>query len=97
MTEADWVRVIPALQERIKQSGKIRWYFKMQDFRQDSTKTTWEDAGLHQFQDAFERIAVVGSKELHGWMRDRMPPLFTAEIGFFESIFQEEAHKWIRS
>lgn len=98
LTEADWARVIPVLQKRIEQLGKIRWYFEMTDFQNVSANTAWEEVGLHQLsKNAFERIAIVGHKDWQGWMKDLMQPFSSAQVQFFETIEQDRAHQWINS
>lgn len=94
----DWARVIPALEKKIQQFGTIRWCFELRDFGQNSGPAGREESGLSRFSSrSFERIALVGNKDWRGWAEDLIQAIAPAEIRFFETIYQDEAHLWIKS
>lgn len=97
LTEHDWKDLTSSLKSKIQQFGIICWYFEMEDFRSNSIKTEWEDnLFIQTYKDRFERIAVVGTKDWHGWMCELMKPFTRAEVQFFEIEDQNKAHTWIR-
>lgn len=94
----DWARVIPVLEKKIQQFGAIRWCFELRDFGHNSDPAGREESGLSRFSSqSFERVALVGNKNWRGWAEDLMQPIAPAEIRFFETIYQDEAHQWIKN
>lgn len=94
----DWARVLPALENKIQQFGTIRWCVELRDFGQNSGPAGREENGLSRFSSkGFERIAIIGNKDCRGWAEDLMQAIAPAEIRFFETIYQDEAHKWVNS
>jgi hypothetical protein len=96
LTEEDWRSLIAALEKQIQQGESLKWYFEMEDFGGESYKIRWQEVSVTtSHPHLLERIAIVGSKEWHGWMQDLMEDFHSAEIRFFETQDQQLAHQWI--
>ncbi len=93
LTEEDWQELISALEKQIHQTGKLRWYFEMEDFRGDSIKVQWKNLPFTtQHGHKLEKIAIVGNKEWQGWMKEMMDAFQTVAIQYFETQHQQQAH-----
>jgi hypothetical protein len=96
LTEEDWRELISALEKQIHQTGKLRWYFEMEDLRGDSIKVQWKNLPFTtQHGHKLERIAIVGNKEWQGWMKAMMEAFHSDQIRYFETQDQQQAHQWI--
>lgn len=97
LTKEDWEKLTSFLKSKVKLYDKIHWYLEIEDFRSDSKKITpVDDQFMQTYQDSFERIALVGNKDCHGWMCELVNPFKWAKVQFFEIENQDIAHKWIR-
>lgn len=96
LTDDDYKRIIPLLQEKIRTFGKIRWYFEMRDFEGWTLSAMWDDLklGLEYGKD-LEMIAMVGDKKWEKGLTQLMKPFTGAEIKYFEEEDREEAKIWI--
>lgn len=94
----DWDKVMVALEKKTKQFNSIRWCFEIRDFGQNPGEVNKENIRFNGLNSgSIERIALVGNKNWQGWLKDLVEPVFSAEIRFFETVYQDEAHKWLRS
>lgn len=98
LTKTDYEKLLPILKDKIKQSGKVRWYFEMEDFQGWELKAFWEDVKFDvKHANDFEKIAMVGDKKWQEWMTDLMKPFTSAEIKYFDLDQRDDALMWIRS
>lgn len=96
LTDEDYDRIIPVLEERIRTFGKIRWYFEMRDFTGWKLSAVWDDIKLDlKYRNNLEMIAIVGDKKWKKGLTKLMKPFTGAEIKFFEEEDREEAKIWI--
>lgn len=97
LTEKDYDKLLPLLNERLKKFYKIRWYFEMEDFEGWSIKAFWEDVKFDSkhFND-FEKIAMVGDKKWEKIMTDLMKPFTAAQVKYFNISEKDKALMWIR-
>ncbi len=96
LTEMDYGKLLPVLFNKMKDYGKVRWYFEMENFDGWELKALWEDVKFDiKHANDFEKIAMVGEKKWQEWMADAMKIFTSAEIKYFDLIEKEEAKKWI--
>src|SRR6056297_828034 len=96
LTDEDYDRVIPVLQEKVRTFGKIRWYFEMRDFEGWTLSALWDDLKFDiNYSEDMEMIAMVGDKKWEKGLTQLMKPFTGAEIKFFKTEDQEEAKIWI--
>jgi hypothetical protein len=98
LTEIDQKELLGALQQKMKQFGKIRWYLELEDFTTSSKQIQWQDNKfITKATVGLERIALVSNPPWHGWLTDLMHPFTQATIRHFETKDQEKAHAWLTS
>lgn len=98
LTEADYNKLLPLLNNKIEQYRKIRWYFEMENFDGWELKAVWEDVKFDtKHANDFDKVAMVGEKKWEEWMTDLMKPFTSAEVKYFDSSQKEEAMQWIKN
>ena len=98
LTEADYNKLIPILNNMLKQYSKFRWYFEMENFDGWELKAFWEDVKFDaKHASDFEKVAMVGENQWQEWMTDLMKPLTSAEVRYFDLSQKEEAVQWIKN
>lgn len=97
LTDEDYDRLIPLLQEKVRSFGKIRWYFEMKQFEGWSLSAMWRDIKFDfKNLENLERIAMVGDKKWEKELTLLMKPFTGAQIKYFELTDKEEAKNWIK-
>jgi hypothetical protein len=97
LTEADYDKLLPLLNNIVEKHKKIRWYFEMEGFEGWKPKAFWEDLKFDvQHANKFEKVAMVGDEKWEDWMTDLMKPFTSAEVKFFDLEEKEIAKKWIK-
>ena len=96
LTKEDYEYFVPKIEALIKERGKIRVLFSMDDFHGWKMGALWEDVkfALKNFN-GIERLALVGGKKWEEWMAKFCRPFTTARIRYFDRSEAEEATKWI--
>lgn len=96
LSKEDYELFIPEVERLIKQEGKIRLLFDMQNFHGWEAGALWEDIkfDLKHFSD-IERLAMIGDKKWEEWMAMFCIPFTTAEIRYFDHEQMAEAERWI--
>lgn len=98
LTEADYNKLLPILNNMLKQHSKFRWYFEMENFDGWELKAFWEDIKFDaKHANDFEKVAMVGENQWQEWMTDLMKPLTSAEVRYFDLSQKEEAAQWIKN
>ena len=96
LTDDDYDRIIPLLQERIETYGKIRWFFEMKNFEGWTFSAMWEDLKFDfKNRDSLEMVAMVGDKKWEEKLTELMKPFTDAQIQFFEQTDRGNAKIWI--
>jgi hypothetical protein len=92
----DYEMFVPAAEKLIKEHGKIRVLFVMQDFHGWTAGAVWEDIkfDLRHFND-IERLAIVGESKWEQGMAVFCRPFTTASMKYFDISKLEEARQWI--
>ncbi|WP_029037464.1 SpoIIAA family protein [Salinimicrobium xinjiangense] len=97
LTDEDYDRLIPLLEEKIRSFGKVRWYFEMKEFEGWSLSAMWRDLKFNfRNKENLERIAMVGNKEWEKQLTQLMKPFTGATLKYFDSSEHEEAKNWIK-
>lgn len=97
LTDEDYDRIIPLLQEKVRSFGKIRWYFEMRDFEGWSFSAMWRDIKFDfSNEEHIEKVAMVGDKKWEKQLTQLMKPFTDAEIEFFETEDRQKAQNWIK-
>lgn len=97
LTNEDYDRLIPILEEKIRSYGTIRWYFEMREFEGWSLSALWQDLKFDfRNKNNMERIAMVGNKDWEKQITLLMKPFKGATVEYFETSDREEAKNWIQ-
>ncbi|MBC5993081.1 SpoIIAA family protein [Pontibacter cellulosilyticus] len=96
--KSDYDVMLPLLDERIKQHGKIRVYAEVQLVEDFSIRALWEDI-KYDFTHAsdFSRVAIVGDQKWLDWVTLAAKPFTTAEVKYFDFSQREQAWSWIHA
>lgn len=96
LSKEDYAQFVPEVERLIKEEGKIRLLFEMQDFHGWEVGALWEDIkfDLKHFAD-IERLAIVGEKKWEEWMATFCKPFTRAEIRYFDQSQTDEARNWL--
>lgn len=96
LTNEDYDRIIPVLQEKITSFDKVRWYFEMRDFKGWTPSALWRDLKFDfKNKEHIEMVAMVGDKKWEKDLTQLMKPFTDAEIKFFQTEDRENAKLWI--
>ena len=95
LAKDDYKHYAPEVDRLIKQHGKIRVLFEMNDFHGWKPGALWEDIkfDLRHFSD-IERVAMVGEKKWQKGMSVFCRPFTSATIRYFDRGAVDEARKW---
>ncbi|MCX2738648.1 STAS/SEC14 domain-containing protein [Pontibacter anaerobius] len=95
---SDYDVMLPLLQERIRQHGKIRVYAEVQDVEDFSLRALWEDIKFdikHAFD--FSKVALVGDEKWVDWLTVMAKPFTSAEVKYFDFTQRPLAWDWINA
>lgn len=94
----DYEIMLPLLEEKIKQHGKIRVYAEVYEVEDYSLKALWEDIKF-DFKHAsdFSRAAVVGDRKWLDWLTMIAKPFTSAEVKYFDFTQRDQAWAWIKA
>jgi SpoIIAA-like len=94
LTHADYQQFIPRLEALIREHGKIRVLFELEDCQGWEVGAAWDDLkfGLKHRGDV-ERCAVVGDKKWQEWMT-KLSRLFF-NVRYFDKAELEQAWRWV--
>jgi hypothetical protein len=96
LTKEAYQKFVPAVDAQIKQYGKLRILFIMQDFHGWTAGAMWEDLkfDLKHWKD-IERLAIVGDKKWEKGMAAFCKPFTKATIRYFDVSQLDEAREWL--
>ena len=96
LTHADYQRFEPEFERLIKQHGRIRVLFDMDNFHGWQAGALWDDIKLDfkHFSD-IERLAIIGDKKWERGMARFCRPFTTAKIRFFDRAVADAARAWL--
>lgn len=94
----DYNVMLPLLQERINQHGKIRVYAEVQDVEDYSLRALWQDIKFDiRHATDFSKVAVVGDSQWIDWLTVMAKPFTSAEVKYFSFAQKQLAWDWIMS
>lgn len=92
----DYNVMLPVLEEKIKQHGKIRVYAEVQDVEAYSLRALYDEVKFDVTHAAnFSRAAIVGDSDWIDWLTVMAQPFTTANIKYFDFSQREAAWEWI--
>jgi len=96
LVEADYEHFVNEFERLIRQHGKLRVLFDMDDFHGWDAGAAWEDIkfDIKHFTD-IERLAMVGDKKWQHGMAIFFKPFTKATIRYFDHAEAAEARKWL--
>jgi len=96
LTKEAYQKFVPAVDAQIKEYGKLRILFVMQDFHGWTAGAMWEDLkfDLKHWKD-IERLAIVGDKKWEKGMAAFCKPFTKASIRYFDAAQIDEAREWL--
>jgi hypothetical protein len=98
LTKDAYQKLVPAVDAQIKEYGKLRILFVMEDFHGWTAGAMWEDLkfDLKHWKD-IERLAIVGEKKWEKGMASFCKPFTKATIRYFDAAELDEAREWVAS
>jgi SpoIIAA-like len=98
LTKDAYQKLVPAVDAQIKEYGKLRILFVMEDFHGWTAGAMWEDLkfDLKHWKD-IERLAIVGDKKWEKGMASFCKPFTKATIRYFDAAELDEAREWVAS
>ena len=92
----DYDALLPVVEQKIRQFGKIRLYFEMSNFTGWKPEAFLQDLkfDIKHVKD-FEKVAMVGDKKWQELMTGLMKPFTSAAIRFFPLDEKETAKEWV--
>ncbi len=98
LTKESYQEFVPAVDEQIKEHGKLRILFVMLEFHGWTAGAMCEDLkfDLKHWKD-IERLAIVGDKKWEKGMATFCKPFTKAQIRYFDIRQLEDARQWLES
>jgi len=94
----DYNIMLPLLQERIRQHGKVRVYAEVQDVEDYSLRALWEDIKFDvKHASDFSKVALIGDSKWIDWLTVMAKPFTSAEVKYFNFAQKQLAWDWIMS
>ncbi len=97
LEKSDYERFVPEFARLVREHGKLRVMFDMNEFHGWEVSAAWEDFkfGIEHFSD-IERLAMVGETKWQEGMATFCKPFTKAAVRYFGRVDSAEAHKWLR-
>ncbi len=97
LVKEDYEHLVPEVDRLIREHGKIRILFQMQDFHGWTTAAMWEDTkfGFRHLHD-LERLAMIGETRWQKGMAVFCRPFTKAEVRYFDHAHSDEARRWVQ-
>jgi len=94
--KSDYERFVPEFERLVKENGRLRVLFVMEDFHGWDPAALWEDLkfDLRHFAD-IDRVAMVGDKTWEEAMATFCQPFTKAKVSYFGRHRLAEAHEWL--
>jgi hypothetical protein len=98
LTQKDYDAFLPVIEQKIRDQGKINFYWEMEDFEGWKLSAAWEEVkfDLRHAHD-FNRVAIVGDKRWQNLMTQLMKPFTDATVRFFDPGEKEQAWEWAKN
>lgn len=97
VSEEDYERVVPRLEELISEHGKIRLLLDVTQFKGATAGALWEDLKFDaEHLSDFEKVAVVGDESWEDAVAELASPLTDAKVKTFGPDEEDKARTWAR-
>ena len=94
----DFDQISSLVHSAVREYGKIRLYYEMNQFKGWTFRAFWRDLYLDlKFRNKVEKIALLGDQKWEKWMADSIRPLSGAEVRFYPLSVKAEAKEWIEN
>jgi hypothetical protein len=96
LAHEDYERFVPEFERRVKEHGKVRVLFEMQEFHGWSAGALWDDIkfDVKHFSD-IDRLAMVGDRKWEKGMSVFCTPFTTAKVRYFDQSEASAARAWL--
>ncbi|GEO05444.1 hypothetical protein AAE02nite_31080 [Adhaeribacter aerolatus] len=92
----DYDQIIPVLEMKIAQFGKINLYWEMIGLEGWHLSGLWQDLKFDvKHINNFRKIAIVGDKKWEEWIATMIRPFTTAEVKYYNELQREDAMAWV--
>lgn len=96
VTDEDYEKIEPVIQEIVNDGKKIRWYYELQNDESWEPGAIWEDLKVDlKHSSDYEKVAVVGEKGWQEAITKAYSPFTKAEVKYFSLDDKEQAKDWI--
>ena len=98
LSEADYDRLVPFLETRVREQGPLRVLVLMEDWHGwDSLGALREDAKMDaRLNEHARRIAMVGDEDWERWMSKLSKPFAEGQLRYFDAADLDAAWAWVR-
>ncbi|GAB2533511.1 SpoIIAA family protein [Rufibacter soli] len=94
--KAEYEVMLPALEEKIAEHGKLNLYWEMTGLDHWSAEGLWEDLKFDvKHVNSFLKIALVGDKAWEKNLTALMKPFTSAQVKYFDHQNRDEAREWV--
>lgn len=98
LTQEDYDKMLPALEQTVSEWESVRWYFEMRDFSGWEPVAALQDLKFDiEHANQMTKIAMAGTKKWQEWLTKTMKPFTSADVRFFDLQEREQALQWIKS
>lgn len=98
LTQEDYDKILPALQQTLNEWSEVRLYFEMRDFSGWEAGAALADLKFDiEHGNEMSKVAMVGAKKWQEWLTAAMKPFTSAEVRYFDLPEREEALRWIHA
>ncbi len=96
LAASDYEYFVPEFEKLVKQFGKLRILFDMNNFHGWEAGALWDDIkfDIKHFAD-IERLAILGENKWQHGMATFCKPFTTAKVRYFDHAEAAEARKWL--
>ncbi len=96
LTNHDFDKIVPIVNQKIMAHGMIRLYYEMKNYKGWTFQAFWRDLYMDlKYRNKVDKIAMVGEKSWEKWLSDAIKPFSGAEVRFYGFPQKEEALAWI--
>ncbi len=98
LTKEDYDVLIPFLENRITEMGRISLLCDMTQFTSIEVAVFWEEFKCRiQYLRDFKRIAIIGDQRWLNWYATNMKPLLNTELRYSPLAQCNDAWEWLKS
>lgn len=98
LTKPDYDRILPTLETKIRQFGKIRLYAEIEQLGLPTIQALWEDLKMDiKHYNDFSHIAVVSEPDWLAAITKLVSPLVPAEVRTYSAENKAAAMLWLAS